>query len=624
MRALSLLRVRMCNIFEGVIIVKQLRKDSQTKDFIEVVRTIVTTGCSTLTPNQRNEILGALRARDFKKLIGIGETLRASVLLPVEPDYSSSVMEMLPKVKEACQIAAAVTKYPYSVAEIPGSDPDTTAINSLKSDEHRNRRLNVIFNGYMDRQRDRHPMHWAVRDVVWKVLGEKPDLSAIYNRCGFTSGASVNFSGNSTHFFKKVRGPWTGTAGVIWHFKNSIRYHDQLRLALAKTVGGRRVEPVCIDDEAIDAYIDSRVTVLNYNKIACVLKNSKTSRTIAKEPELNNWIQSGIDAEMRSLLRKNLNVDLRDQTVNQHMAREGSLPDVCNPYVTIDVKSASNGVFTALARYLLSPEWFTLLKECRSPYGEFPDGTLHRYGLFATMGNGFCFPLESLIFGAICVAASRYTRSPVDFRVYGDDIIVRQNEALVVIELLKSFGFRVNIDKTFIFGPFRESCGADWYSGRLVTPVYLRKRFQSKVEKYILHNQMKEFPEVQRLIRDRFLNGRFLGVPDDKSYDWVTSQACRVPQDVWMTCENARFNPCYHAWTFKLLSMYPVKDREFIESLPPDELEDLGEWGALRGSGYAPFYLRRVTNTHVSGYSAARRDAALLEFAMRGGSSGDG
>jgi len=58
--------------------------------------------------------------------------------------------------------------------------------------------------------------------------------------------------------------------------------------------------------------------------------------------------------------------------------------------------------------------------------------------------------------------------------VYGDDVIVPTAYAGSAIDLLESFGLKVNRDKSCTQGFFRESCGVDAFKGVDVTPVRLR------------------------------------------------------------------------------------------------------------------------------------------------------
>jgi hypothetical protein len=74
------------------------------------------------------------------------------------------------------------------------------------------------------------------------------------------------------------------------------------------------------------------------------------------------------------------------------------------------------------------------------------------------MGNGFTFELMTLILTSLC-----RTLDP-DSSVFGDDIIIDSGSSSRLIQLLEEVGFRVNVDKTFTSGPFRESCGANFHS----------------------------------------------------------------------------------------------------------------------------------------------------------------
>jgi hypothetical protein len=91
------------------------------------------------------------------------------------------------------------------------------------------------------------------------------------------------------------------------------------------------------------------------------------------------------------------------------------------------------------------------------------------------MGNGATFCLETLVFAAAAHAIRSKTVS-----VYGDDIIVDSDKVDDLKRLLGFLGFSVNADKSFSAGPFRESCGKDYYQGVDITPFYLRGIGQNK------------------------------------------------------------------------------------------------------------------------------------------------
>jgi hypothetical protein len=89
------------------------------------------------------------------------------------------------------------------------------------------------------------------------------------------------------------------------------------------------------------------------------------------------------------------------------------------------------------------------------------------------MGNATTFPVQSLVFWAICVASLQRQgfHQPGAVFVFGDDIIIPSECTEEVINDLESFGLLVNRTKSFWRGAFRESCGVDAFNGVDVTPV---------------------------------------------------------------------------------------------------------------------------------------------------------
>lgn len=206
------------------------------------------------------------------------------------------------------------------------------------------------------------------------------------------------------------------------------------------------------------------------NVMFTVPKNSKIDRVAAKEPDLNMFAQKGIGNFFRSRLLKH-GVDLNDQTVNQRLAEEGSRENI---YATVDLSSASDTICTTLVCRLLAPDWFVLLDRCRSKHTVVRD-SVHELNMFSSMGNGFTFELESMIFWALMrsVAYLKGVRGRIN--VYGDDIIVPVKMFPMLSRLFSYFGFILNRDKSFGAGPFRESCGKHFYNGCDVTPFFVRQ-----------------------------------------------------------------------------------------------------------------------------------------------------
>jgi len=211
-----------------------------------------------------------------------------------------------------------------------------------------------------------------------------------------------------------------------------------------------------------------------------VPKNFKTKRSINKEPGLNVMAQLAVGDYMARRLRR-FGIDIRDQSVNQRRALEGSLTGAL---ATLDLSSASDTVALETVYECLPLDWAVFLARLRSKKVQMPNGSVLAQEKFSSMGNGFTFPLETLIFWGL---AASVCEKDADVSVYGDDIIVPTDRAEVLIEVLTCLGFKVNQEKSFLSGPFRESCGSDYIWGIDVRP-HFQKEWISGRSLYVLHN----------------------------------------------------------------------------------------------------------------------------------------
>lgn len=222
---------------------------------------------------------------------------------------------------------------------------------------------------------------------------------------------------------------------------------------------------------AVDIQVDDE-------HVRFVPKTAKTDRSISVNPSLNTMVQLALgDIMSRSLAA--VGVDLKDQSLNQRLAQQGSID---GSFATIDLTSASDTVAYELCAHLLPWDWFVALSSCRCSFAVL-DGQRVLLEKFSSQGNGFTFPLETLIFWAISSTAS-----DDDFvSVYGDDIIVKGAHFDATMASLRSLGFTPNSKKSFGTGWFRESCGADFYKGINIRPYY-QKELLSWAEVFKIHN----------------------------------------------------------------------------------------------------------------------------------------
>ncbi len=209
---------------------------------------------------------------------------------------------------------------------------------------------------------------------------------------------------------------------------------------------------------------------LHTGKIAFVPKSAKEHRTIMVEPSLNTMCQAGIGSFMAARLRR-AGVDIRDQTRNQRLARKAS---VLGLLATVDLSSASDTISTELVYDLLGLDWASFLARFKTGSAEL-EGVVMKLEKFSSMGNGFTFPLETLIFYALawgtCVEGGEALD---DVSAYGDDIILPSSAYPLLCDVFRACGFVVNQKKSYSSGPFRESCGVDYYQGIDIRPVYLK------------------------------------------------------------------------------------------------------------------------------------------------------
>jgi len=227
------------------------------------------------------------------------------------------------------------------------------------------------------------------------------------------------------------------------------------------------------------------------SKVTTVPKNAKTDRVIAIEPDLNMFCQKGIGSMIRRRLRRRGLLKRDAQEINQELAREGSATGLL---CTIDLSSASDSIHMEVVRLLVPTDWVTAIEYCRSPVSVLPTGEKHILRKVSSMGNGFTFELETLIFWALGSAVVDLL-GDLDHRclVFGDDIIVSSSVRNPLEQVLNYFGFTVNSKKTFSGGPFRESCGKHYFKGHDVTPFYVRAPIDSVTRIYWAANTLKRY-----------------------------------------------------------------------------------------------------------------------------------
>jgi hypothetical protein len=246
------------------------------------------------------------------------------------------------------------------------------------------------------------------------------------------------------------------------------------------------------------------------NRFTTVPKDGKTRRGICVEPLGNLYCQLGVGSHLKGRLA-NIGIYVQREPALKPLARLTHVPlpngqslhrslaaraSVCGDMATIDLSNASDTVSYELVRQLLPPDWFALLDALRSPMTLFK-GRWFLLDKFSSMGNGFTFELETLIFCGLIHGVTGL-RPGREFYVYGDDIIIPTGAARGVVAALKLFGFTPNVRKSFLEGPFRESCGGDFFLGFDVRSVFLKSEPETPLEWVSLHNALKRRLPINR------------------------------------------------------------------------------------------------------------------------------
>lgn len=229
------------------------------------------------------------------------------------------------------------------------------------------------------------------------------------------------------------------------------------------------------------------------NRFATAPKNATTDRAIAAEPSLNVFYQLGLGRELKDRLLRKGGWDLRTaQETHRRVAQESS---VSREFATLDLSNASDTVARNLVKLLLPRRWFSALDDLRSPK-TLLNGRWVVLEKFSSMGNGFTFELETIIFSALSLAVSKRHgyegRLGRDVFCYGDDIIVKNDVVSSLKPVLEFFGFTLNDEKSF-YGdePFRESCGGDYFAGQPARPHHLKDLPSEPIDYFALANGIR-------------------------------------------------------------------------------------------------------------------------------------
>jgi len=513
----------------------------------------------------------------------------------------------------ASQIIALFKKAPFLPVD---TDPDEAAFAKFVESEANCERINKLFRLRVEGRFCFDPLVekilFSSSRKIAKVLGDLPEFSSLSFR--FTSGASTELKKKETSIRSQLMadlacsesmyrsGLAARTMQAVPHWSNSqfapapdgpqgSQWRDVVLERAGYTVSYEKHIPSRLDagydyggNVGYDApYCPLREIPLwvriDNATFEFVPKTAFESRVIIKEPPLNKYVQTAYGDSIRERL-KTVGLDIRKlQPRQSELARLGSLTAAL---ATVDLTSASDNIAYLLVMDLLPYDWFDALDNCRSE-SVYNGGknTVHVLEKFSGMGNGYTFPLQTLIFWAIVKSCVEIVSCEDDtVSVYGDDIICPVECIPNVLHVFSAIGFHINQSKSFWEGGFRESCGTDWLFGINVRPIYI-KDYLSIEKLYTLHNgffRLGEYGAAERVLSyircedrmygpDGFGDGHllahgYLGEP------YLRTDHVKVWNErEWRTCKlrDTLGNPVkgptgYDLRSFKTVAMEPLMD----------------------------------------------------------------
>lgn len=311
---------------------------------------------------------------------------------------------------------------------------------------------------------------------IERILGDI-DFDELLSSCRWGPGATFAQKAEDSDVDNKIREERISSTPQAWRwFSNAVC--DDMHFLWAR--GIKATGPCCL--------VEAEFNLVKGNRFVTVPKNAKTDRGICIEPSANVFLQLGMGKLLRSRLRK-VGINLNDQTVNQDLASRAQKQGLA----TLDLSAASDSISMVLVDRLIPRQWLHFMRITRSPF-TLIKGEWKLLNKWSSMGNGYTFELESLIFYSICHAIQELlsdSLTPLDanlketanvLSVYGDDIIINSCYYSAVTSIFNTIGFKINKDKSFSHGRFFESCGMHYYDGYCVTPLFQREQITTVIE----------------------------------------------------------------------------------------------------------------------------------------------
>ncbi len=422
-----------------------------------------------------------------------------------------------------------------------------------------------------------------ISGIIWAQVF--PELDYLDLVCHHGPGVTADrYLSNERHRIRK------------WNHRSELTFPSDLHCfpnyGVAAEAGGNREGSACASElEYLE--LKDEIPV----RVVFVPKTQTTPRVIAIEPSHMQYMQQSIKDYVYTVLEAHPltkhSIRFTRQDVNQRLAYQASKD---RRLATLDLKDASDRVHLHLVQRIFKTSGLLeYLEDARSLHAELPNGRNILLFKYASMGSALCFPVEAMVFYTLIQSAmhildgkrpssrsvSRYSKL-ID--IYGDDIIVPVEYADFVVKYLESFALKVNVNKSFKASAFRESCGADFFNGVPVNPVYARE---------VPHDDSRRW-EANSLMSWNATADLFY-----ERGQWIVAQTIRdmLLQVVKRPIPRARFpgsglfhrsflfdthchyDSALHRWKQRRIVFDPLKRKDQIDG---DEIACLNKWGITK------------------------------------------
>lgn len=255
--------------------------------------------------------------------------------------------------------------------------------------------------------------------------------------------------------------------------------------------------PVCEAAEMARKARHGEARIVGHGNLAFQPKSYVAKRISITEPSLNTYFQLGFGVVMEEALLHAFHISLQTQPAkNAELARQGSISGV---YATVDLKQCSDYISRSLVRYLFPPSVVRWMEKLRTHRVQFVDLSVNNgekskrqtvdLHMMSTMGNGFTFPMQTLLLASLVRSTLDVLGVDGEWGVFGDDIVIPTCCYPLLCRVIAACGLIVNEKKSFSAGLFRESCGSDWFDGVNVRGVYL-KHYTTDQDLFSCYNRL--------------------------------------------------------------------------------------------------------------------------------------